>query len=187
MLHIFNYIIMSISNNFVFKALHVIAWIIFVGLCIEAGGLIINFIFSVFKPEYVGSLYQKLDLSAMYQESKWPFFGMYSFIIAISVLKAHLFYVVIMLLHKLDLSKPFSNYVANKINSIAYYTFSIGILSHIAREVTKNMEHHGIEIDKLNEFWVDSQAFIIMAAIIYIIATIFKRGIALQEENELTI
>jgi hypothetical protein len=178
---------MSQNNTFVFKGLTIVAWIIFVGLCIEAGGLIINFIFSVFKPEYVGNLYQTLDLSTMYQESKWAFFGMFSFIIAISVLKAHLFYVVITLLHKLDLSKPFSNYVANKINSIAYYTFSIGIISHIAREVTKNMQHHGYVIDKLHEFWVDSQAFIIMAAIIYIIATIFKRGIALQEENELTI
>ncbi len=178
---------MSISNNFIFTALHVIAWIIFVGLCIEAGGLIINFIFSVVKPEYVGDLYQKLDLTAMYQESKWAFFGSYSFVLVISVLKAHLFYIVITLLYNLDLSKPFSSFAAKKINSIAYFTFSIGILSHIAREVTKNMEHHGYVIDKLHEFWVDSQAFILMAAIIYIIAAIFKRGIALQEENELTI
>ena len=178
---------MSINNNFVFKALHIIAWIIFIGLCIEAGALIINFIFSVFKPEYVGNLYQKLDLSSMYHENKWVFFGMYSFVLVISILKAHLFYVVITLLHKLDLSKPFSSFAAKKINSIAYYTFSIGIISYIAREVTKNMNHYGLEIDKLQEFWIDSQAFILMAAIIYIIATIFKRGIELQNENELTI
>ncbi|MEZ4859277.1 MAG: DUF2975 domain-containing protein [Flavobacteriaceae bacterium] len=178
---------MSISNNFVFKALQIIAWVIFVGLCIEAGGLIINFLFSVFKPEYLGNLYQKLDLSSVYQQNKWIFFGMYSFVITISVLKAHLFYIVITLLRKLDLSNPFSSYVANKINSIAYYTFSIGVISHIAKEVTKNMQHHAYEIDKLNDFWVDSQAFILMAAIVYIIATIFKRGIELQNENELTI
>jgi hypothetical protein len=35
---------MSERNNFVFKTLHVVAWVIFVGLCIEAGGLIVNFI-----------------------------------------------------------------------------------------------------------------------------------------------
>jgi hypothetical protein len=34
---------MSSKNNFVFKSLHVVAWIIFVGLCIEAGGLVTNF------------------------------------------------------------------------------------------------------------------------------------------------
>lgn len=178
---------MATNSNFIFKALYVITWIIFIGLCIEAGGLVINFIFSVFKPEYVGNLYQKLDLTSIYQENKWVFFGLYSFALVISILKAHLFYIVITLLHKLDLSKPFSSFAAKKIINIAYYTFSIGIVSHIAREVTKNMSHHGLEVDTLNGFWVDSQAFILMAAIIYIIATIFKRGIELQNENELTI
>ena len=36
---------MSKRNNFVFKGLHIVAWIIFVGLCIEAGGLLVNFVF----------------------------------------------------------------------------------------------------------------------------------------------
>jgi len=178
---------MSQTNNFVFKALHVIAWIIFIGLSIEAGALIVNFIFSLFKPEFVGNLYQKLDLSQMYQQNKWAFFGTYSFVLFISVLKAALFYTVIEMLLKLDLSKPFSTFVSRKIVSIAYYTFSIGIISHIAREVVKNLQHHGYEIDKLGQFWVDSSAFIIMAAIIYIISVIFKRGIEIHEENDLTV
>ncbi len=178
---------MSERNNFVFKALHFVAWLIFVGLCIEAGGLIVNFVFSVFKPEMVGNLYQKLDLSSMYQQSKWAYFGMYSFVIFISLLKAMLFYIVIALLYKLDLSKPFSNFVAQKITQISYSTFSIGILSFIARETAKNLSHHGYEIDKLSQFWVDSQAFILMAAVIYVIATIFKKGVDLQNENDLTV
>lgn len=174
-------------NNFVFKALHIVAWVIFVGLCIEAGGLIVNFIFSVFKPEFVGNLYQKLDLSKMYQQSKWVYFGMYGFILFVSILKAMLFYILIELLYKLDLFKPFSSYAAGKIKSIAYYTFSIGIISHIANQVAKNLMHHGYEIDKLDQFWVDSQAFILMAAVVYVIAQIFKRGVDLQNENDLTV
>ena len=175
------------QNNFVFKALHVVAWVIFVGLCIEAGGLIVNFIFSVFKPEFVSNLYQKLDLSDMYQHDKWAFFGMYSFVIFISVLKALLFYILILLLYKIDLSKPFNNFVTNKILQISYYTFSIGILSHIARQTAKNLSHHGYEIDKLNQFWAGSHAFILMAAVIYVIAQIFKRGIEIQSDNDLTV
>jgi hypothetical protein len=167
--------------------LHIIAWLIFVGLSIEAGGLIVNFVFAVFKPEFVGNLYQKLDLSQLYQQSKWAFFGTYSFALIISILKALLFYTVIELLYKLDLAKPFSSYVANKINRIAYYTFSIGILSYIAKEVAKNLLKHGYEIDKLNQFWVDSEAFILMAAVVYVIAQIFKRGVEIQSENELTV
>lgn len=174
-------------NGFVFKALHVVAWIIFVALSVEAGGLLVNFFFSLFKPEVVGHLYQKLDLSQMYQQSKIVFFGMYSFVIFIAILKAFLFYIVIQLLTKLDLKKPFSSFVANKITRISHFTFYIGILSYIAQQTAKSLTHHGFEINKLNQFWVDSQAFILMAALIYVIASIFNRGIEIQTENELTV
>ena len=178
---------MSKTNNFVFKALHVVAWVIFVGLCIEAGGMIVNFIFSVLKPEWVGNLYQKLDLREVYQQNKWVFFGMYSFVLFISISKASLFYVVIALLHKLDMTKPFNSTVARKISKISYQTFSIGIISYIANQTAQNLQHHGYELDKLDQFWTDSQAFILMAAVIYVIAAIFSKGVELQRENDLTV
>ena len=178
---------MSKRNNFVFIALHIVAWVIFVGLCIEAGGLIVNFIFSFYKPEFVQNLYQKLDLSPMYNRSKWAFFSMYSFILLISILKAYLFYVVIRLISNLNLSKPFNSFVSKQITQISYYTLSIGLLSYIARQTAKNLQHRGYEIDNLNQFWADSQAFILMAAIIYVIATIFSKGVDIQNENDLTV
>ena len=91
---------MSKKTNYLFIGLHIVAWVIFVGLCIEAGALIVNFIFSLFKPEIVHNLYQKLDLSDLYSRSKWSYYCMYSFIMVISVLKAYLFYIVIKLLTK---------------------------------------------------------------------------------------
>ncbi len=178
---------MSNTNNLVFKGLKIVSWIIFVGLCIEAGGLIVNFIFSIYNPEFVQNLYQKLDLSEMYSRSKWAFFSMYSFILVISILKAVLFYIVIRLITKLDLSKPFNSFVSKQITQISYYTLSIGLLSYIARQSAKNLLHYGIETDQLNQFWADSQAFILMAAIVYVIATIFTKGIEIQNENDLTV
>lgn len=178
---------MKAKNNFVFTILHIVAWIIFVGLSIEAGALIVNFIFSVFKPEMVHNLYQKMDLSQLFNRSHWAFYAMYSFVLVISILKAYLFYIVIRLISKLDLEKPFNNYVSEQISQISYFTFSIGLLSYIARETAKNLQHHGYETEQLNQFWVDSQAFILMAAVVYVIAVIFKKGIEIQSENELTI
>lgn len=178
---------MSKGNNFVFKGLHIVAWVIFVGLCIEAGGLIVNFFFSLFQPELVQNLYQKLDLTEMYKESKWAFFGIYGFILIISILKAFLFYIVIRLMHKMDLTKPFNTYVSKQILRISYYTLSIGLFSFIARQVAKNLTHYGYATDSLNPFWVDSRAFILMGAVIYIIATIFKKGVDIQSENDLTV
>ena len=175
------------TNNFVFKGLKIVAWVIFVGLCIEAGGLIVNFIFAMYNPEFVQNLYQKLDLSEMYELNKWAFFGMYSFILFISILKAYLFYIVILLVTKINLSKPFNNFVSKKILQISYYTFSIGLLSYIARQSAENLQHYGYSIDTLNQFWADSQAFILMAEVIYVIAIIFSKGVEYQEELEETV
>jgi hypothetical protein len=178
---------MSKRNNFVFKSLSIVAWVIFVGLCIEAGGLIVNFIFSLYKPEFIHNLYQKLDLSEMYTRSKWAFFGMYGFILVIALLKSYLFYVVIRLISKLNLSKPFNNFVSKQITQISYITLSIGLLSYIAGQAAKILLNRGFEIDKLNQFWPDSQAFILMAAVIYVIAAIFSKGLEIQNENDLTV
>ena len=178
---------MTLNNNFIFRVLQIIAWIIFVGLCIEAAALVVNFIFSIFKPEMVKNLYQKLDLTAMYAKSPWTFYGTYSFVLFIAGLKAHLFYTVIMLMQKIDLEKPFSEFAAKKIMTIASTTFSIGIISYVARQTTKSLLHYGYSIDQLNPFWEDSQAFVLMGGVIYVIAVIFKRGVTLQTENDLTV
>jgi hypothetical protein len=175
---------MTKRNNLVFIGLHIIAWIIFVGFCIEAGALITNFIFSLFKPEVVHNLYEKLDLSQIYNESKWKYFGTYSFILTISILKAYLFYILIMLLMKLDLSNPFSRFVASHITKISYLTLSIGLISYIGQQT---VGHYGFETDSLNRFWADAKAYIFMAAVIKVIASIFSRGVELQEENDLTV
>lgn len=178
---------MSKANNFVFWGLYIVAWLIFVGLSIEAGGLLVNFFFSLYKPEFLQNLYQKLDLTKMYQESKLAFFGIYGFILTISILKAYLFYVVIRLMHKMDLLKPFNSFVSRQISLMSYYTISIGLISYIARQLTKNLTHYGFVTNSLNQFLEDSQAFILMGAVIYIIATIFKKGVDIQNENDLTV
>lgn len=178
---------MSKNFNFVFNGLQIVAWVIFVGLCIETGGLIVNFIFSIFKPEFIQNLYQKLDLTQMYRVSKWAFFGIYGFILSISILKVFLFFIVIRLMYKMDLTKPFNTFVSNQILKISYYTLSIGLFSFIANQVAKYLMHHDFATDSLSQFWVDSQAFILMGAVIYIIATIFKKGVDIQKENDLTV
>lgn len=178
---------MSKSNKFVFLALNVVAWIIFVGLCIEAGALLVNFVYSLFKPEVVKNLYEKLDLSQIYNLNKWVYFGLYGFILFISGLKAYLFYAVIVLLGKLDMEKPFSSSASGHITKISYVTLAIGVISFIARQTAMSLTHYGFDVSPLDRFWADSTAFILMAAVVYVIATIFKRGVDLQNENDLTV
>lgn len=174
-------------NFYIFKGLQIIAWIIFIGLCIEAGALLVNFVFSIYKPEIISKLYQKLNLMEMYERSEWIYYGMYSYILVIAILKAYLFYVLILLLQKMNLSNPFSAYVSEQITKVSYCTFSIGLINYFAVSTCKNLAHKGFMVDQMNPFWVNTESFILMAAIIYVISIIFKRGVELQQENELTV
>jgi len=178
---------MSSTNNFVFKSLHVVAWIIFVGLCIEAGGLLVNFFFSLHNPALVQNLYQKLDMMPIFKESKGVFFGLYGFVLSIAMLKVLLFYILVMLMHKMDLQKPFTSFVAKQISRISYFTLLIGLLGYVAGKTTLHLNKRGFLTNHLDQFWTDSQAFILMGAVVYIIALIFKKGVEIQNENDLTV
>lgn len=178
---------MSNTSKLVFNGLMFFSWIIFIGLCIEAGALIINFVFSIYKPEFVSNLYEKLDLSELYERSKWAFYAVYSLVLSIAILKANLFYVVTRMITYLDLTKPFNNSVAKQILQISQYTLGIGLISFVTKQTVKNLAHRGFQINGLERFWADSQAFILMAGVIYIIAIIFAKGVELQNENELTV
>lgn len=178
---------MTRANNFVFWVLYVIIWLIFIGVSIEAGGLLVNFVFSVFKPEMVQNLYQKLDLTDLYANSKITFFTIYGFLLSISILKAVMFYVVIHLMHKMDLKKPFDTFVSRQISRISYYTIAIGLLSFIGWQIANSLLPQSLSVENLNPFWADSEAFIFTGAVIYIIAVIFKKGVDIQNENDLTV
>jgi hypothetical protein len=123
----------------------------------------------------------------MYTRSTAAYYSIYTFILVIAFLKAGLFYDVIKLVSKLDLNRPFSSFVSKQISSISYTTFAIGLISLVARQTANNLSHKGFDVNRLNDFWVDSQAYILMAGVIYAIATIFKRGIEIQNENDSTI
>lgn len=178
---------MSKTNNFVFIGLLVVAWIIFVGLCIEAGGLIVNFVFSLYYPNFVDHLYQKLDLSELFKLNRLMYYVIYILILSIALLKAKLFYIVITLMHKIDLANPFSNFASKQILLLSYYILFIGFLTCIGKQLANNTSQFEDVFAKLNHFWGDSQAYILMGAIIYIIAIIFKKGVELQNENDLTV
>jgi Protein of unknown function (DUF2975) len=123
----------------------------------------------------------------MFHRNKIAFFSMYSFMIVIAVLKSYLFYILNRQMTKLDLEKPFSSFFSKQISQISSFTFAIGLIGYIAHEGSKNLQRYDYKLDQLDKFWVDYDAFIFMAAVVYVIALIFKKGIEFQSEKELTI
>jgi hypothetical protein len=112
---------------------------------------------------------------------------MMSCIVLLALLKAYLFYLVVNLFSKLNFVAPFSTDIAKIIEKISYEAFSIAILSIITKQYAKRLIQNGYELSDTSTYWNDTAAFLMMAAIVYVISQIFKRGIELQQENDLTV
>lgn len=178
---------MSKNNDVILKVLHVLSWIVFIGLCIEAGALIFNFIFTLFKPIASHNIYKGLNLSEMYEKQFPHFIGVMSFIVVLALLKAYLFYLVVNIFQKLNLVKPFNIEIAKLIEKISFEAVTIAIITVIAQQYTMRLVDNGYEVSDVDNYWNDTAAFLMMAAILFVISQVFKKGIELQEENDLTV
>lgn len=178
---------MTKKNDFILNVLNVVSWIIFIGLCIESGFLIFNFILTLLKPIVTDNIHNGLNLSEIYESQFVHYIGVMSFVMVLSILKAYLFYFVVKILMKLNLVNPFNTEIGKLIEKISFEAFAIAIVSVIAHQYTKWLIQAGHEVGRVEKFWDDGMAFLMMAAIIYVIAQIFKKGIELQNENELTV
>lgn len=183
----FNYTNMSNRIKFLWNALNVVSWIIFLGFCIQTGALLFNYIFSLYKPIATHNLHLGHNLSEIYGQSKFLYTSLFSLAIAVAALKAYLFFLVVKLFMKMNLVKPFSEEVSSYISKIGYYALSIGFLGYIAYQYSKGLIRKGYNVDAIDRYWNDSDSFLFMSAILFVIAMIFRKGIELQNENELTV
>lgn len=178
---------MTVKDKTVFIALNIVAWLIFVGLSVEAGGWVVNFVFSLANPDVLPYLYQKLDLMRLLAHDQGAFAMVYGCILAVALLKVYLFYVVILLVSTFNMDSPFNTNVVKRIRTISYAALAIGIIIVVARKVSNWYGHYGYDTSQLDYLWSDGQAFVLMAAVIYMVATIIKRGVDIQTENDLTV
>lgn len=164
------------------QVMHIITWIVCIGLCIKIGAIVISYFISIGNPEAAKNLYLGLDLSEYYNRS----FKQYTFIVSYKVglyaTEAYIAFLVTKLLSGLNLEKPFNINVQNLMQQISYSIFNLWILTTLHNTHIKYL-------GKKYRFTIDlfSSDFIFLAGIIFIFAQIIKRGIQMQSENELTI
>jgi hypothetical protein len=178
---------MSPKTNLVIKFLHVISWIIFIALCYQAGALVFNYAFMQFRVFPVENLYLILDLSKLFVQDEFLFGLLFSLAIGVTALKAYSFFLITQIFEYLNLHKPFSEEISGLISKISYYIFAVGILGAIAHGVNQDLAKQGYPVENALEYWKDYSAFLMMAAVIFVIAQIFKKGLEMQSENELTV
>ncbi|HEY9048519.1 MAG TPA: DUF2975 domain-containing protein [Ohtaekwangia sp.] len=161
----------------------VLAWIAFIGLMIEAGAVIFSYGLSCINPDAAKNLYKRLDLYSLRQLSFHNYTLAVSFMIALSCMKAYISYLVIKVLTKVNLDNPFTTDVARKLETISYILLETWIVSVLYNAYSHWLLKRTGELAGGN---VQGE-FLFAAGLVFIIAQIFKRGVEIQAENELTI
>ena len=182
---------MTISTKQILKVLLILSWIIFIGVCIEAGGCI----FSAFYTLLINSInaahfWVGNDLSGLYKYDPGHFFAETLLISIAAVLKACMFYLIIKILHdkKLDMSQPFSDEVRRFIFKISCLAFGIGLFTGWGVNYTEWLVKKGVNMPDTQHLRLGgADVWLFMGVILFVIAQIFKRGIEIQTENELTV
>lgn len=181
----------KITTTQILKILYVLSWIIFVGLCVEAGGFIFNAFFtSVINRIDAKHFWQQVDLSNLYNYDHGYFLVVTFLMIIVSVLRALLFYLIVKILHdkKLNISQPFNKETGKFIFNVAYLSFGIGLFSWWGVKYAEWFSSKGVTMPDVEHLrFGGADVWLFMSVTLFVIAQIFKRGIEIQTENELTI
>lgn len=183
-----NTITMKASTTTILSVLKVITWVTFIVLCIKAGVLLLTVLLSLtFNPQVAKDLYMGLDLSRLMESSQWRYICLTSLLIFLSGIKAWFFYRITLLFTTLNLKEPFNAAIHTTLVKISRTALEVGVLALVAREFVRSLGKNGYELPSLHEFLGGGVEFLFMAGIIYIIAHVFRRGMEIQTENDLTI
>ncbi len=182
---------MKITTRQILKILNVLSWIIFIGVCIEAGGSIFSAFYTlVINPINAATFWEGNDLSGLYKYDPGHFFGETLLISIAGVLKACMFYLIIKILHdkKLNMSQPFSREVRLFVIRVSYLAFGIAFFTEWGVKYTEWLVKQGVKMPDTQHLRLGgADVWLFMSVTLYVIAQIFKRGIEIQTENELTV
>ena len=167
----------------ILTVMHILAWVAFVGYLIEAGAILLTFGVSCVNPEAAKNLYKGLNLYNLRQFNFWHYTLLISFMIALSIMKSFIWYLVIKTFSKISLVNPFTMDVAKILERISYVLFGTWIVGMLSNA------HSGWLLKNTGNLfgnWVTGE-FVFVAGLVFIISQVFKRGVEIQTENELTV
>jgi len=174
---------MKTKTEQILEVMKILAWVAAIGYAIEAGVILISYGMSCVNPEGAKNLYKGLNFYDLMRFSFWHYTLSVSFMVLLSAMKSYVWFLVISTISKINLLNPFKMEVAQKLERISYVLFGTWLVAMLAGAQTAwVMQITG----KLYGNWVSGE-FIFIAGLVFIISQIFKRGIEIQSEIDLTV
>ena len=181
----------KITTNQILTVLQILSWIIFIGLCVEAGGIAFNtFITLAINPNGANNFWEGTDLSTLYNFDTGHFFVVTLIMTIVAVLKAIMFYLIVKLFveKKLTMSQPFNKGLRHFMVVQSYLALAIGLFANAGINYIAWLTKEGLtSINTQSLHLTGADVWLFMAVILFLIVQIVKRGIEIQNENDLTI
>jgi hypothetical protein len=182
---------MKPNSKLIYQGLNILSWIIFIGLCIEAGAIIFNVFYTLLVNNTgTSQFYKNIDLAALFQFDKGYYVAVVSIMSIVAVLKAIIFYLIIKIQSdkKISLERPFTQDVAKFIFTSSMFTLFIGFFCIMGANYTDRFIKQGVQMPDLEALqFTGADVWLFMAVTLFLIAQIIKKGIEIQSENELTV
>lgn len=162
--------------------MNLVAWVVFVGLLIEAGAVLMSYLLSLQNPEGAKNLYLGLNLFDIMQFSQAAYAASIAFYVLILLLKAFAALIVVRLLSSINIDHPFSQEVVALILKISRIILVAAAVVLLQRAFAFWLSEQNLQLESTSP-----DGFLFLAGVIYVISQLFKKGVEMQTENGLTI
>lgn len=181
----------KITTKQILNVIQILSWIIFIGLCVEAGGIAFNTLITLaINPNGAHNFWEGVDLATLYNFDIGHFFVVTFIMIIVAVLKAIMFYFIVKLFteKKLTMSQPFNKGLRHFIVVQSYLALAIGLFTIGGIRYIVWLTKQGLaSLDLQSLHLTGADVWLFMSVILLLIVQIVKRGIEIQNENDLTI
>jgi hypothetical protein len=182
---------MKIENKQILKFLSISIWIAFIVMFIVLLVQVFLFILGLFT-EIPSLTYVSLDflrvntklIQKLRHSNLLSYIGFWILTLTITFLKFKIIEYLKDIFMNLNLQSPFIREVVELIEKISYTLFIIIFIEGI-QSIYNPMVFSGL--GKVKHHFTVNFNYLFLVGVIFIISQIFKRGIELQEENELTV
>ena len=180
----------KIGTKQILMVLHILSWIIFIGLCIEAGGIIFNTVYSLNKPIVAKYFWNNTNLSELYAHNKGQFITQTVLMCIVAVMKALIFYLIIKLFYdkKFSIANPFNPDITGVVFKIAYCCLGAGLFSIWGSGYAAWIKKQDVSMPDIENLRIGgADVWLFMTVVLLVVGQVFKKGTELQSENDLTV
>jgi hypothetical protein len=174
---------MKTKTDTLLTVMKVLSWLALVGLIVKITAILISYGVSIGNPTGAKNLYMGLNLYNLRQYDFRQYTGMVSLTVAILVVETYIAFLVIKVLSKIKMANPFTIEVSKKLEKISYMILFTWVISLIYNGHAAWLSKR---ITGLQENLISGE-FLLLAGVVFVFSQIFKKGVEIQSEHELTI